>query len=250
MSENWFAPYEVYVGNVPPDHHPVPFAGESNIMVSDVKPALPPAFPREDYILERSTRFAGIGDPPGFDEPSELHQPLRDLELSQFYEHFRRNVELMPSYRLGNLNASTFVSSAMFFLRDSAKRETQESAQVICVTEESLREVMQFVSWLPDWAGHSSDRIDYKLATHALKIASDMRTVAREPLIAPTVDGTLLLQWDFEDDSSVEVYVESDSQFPKSAVLDVMGEISDVELLSEDHLAMLLKQRMITGRSV
>lgn len=118
----------------------------------------------------------------------------------------------------------------------------------IRLSPEILSRVLNFVSWLPDWDGSKAERIDPDIAQRALLLVNAMGSIAGEPNVSPGSDGTLLLEWSFEDGSAIEVYVEDSSGFPDCAVIeDETGEISEVPLRNEDHLARLLARRSSAG---
>ena len=231
----------VYANNEPDDLLPKPVWGNVNAMIGvpEPKPDL------LEELVNRAEKFEaftvggmGVG----------LINLLYSRGLIRLDDLSRQIDEPLHTTFVGSAieTGYAFATARSFF--DHPSRVEQQTESMICVSMEFQQRIMEFVSWLPDWSGHSSERIDCKLATHALSIASEMRRIAGEPFVAPTVDGTLLLQWDFDNDTSIEVYVESDSQFPESAVVDAGGEVSDVRLSSTRDLKRLLRKHAPFGR--
>ena len=106
-----------------------------------------------------------------------------------------------------------------------------------------LSRLLRFVEWEPGWDGENAEHIDHATARRALEIARNMRVVAPEPFVAPAPSGSLLLQWDFPGETSVEVFVESDAEFPECAALTRDGAVHEVALTDPAALHALLAER-------
>ena len=106
-----------------------------------------------------------------------------------------------------------------------------------------LSRLLRFVAWEPGWDGERAEHIDHDTAVRALVTAISMRAVAPEPFIAPAPSGSLLLQWDFDDGASVEIYVDSETGFPDSAALTCEGIVYEVGLIDPSALRSLLAER-------
>ena len=111
------------------------------------------------------------------------------------------------------------------------------------LSDDLIERLLRFVAWEPGWDGESAERIETQTAFRAMKTAKDMLPAAAEPFVAPALGGSLLLQWDFDDGTSVEVYVDSDTAFPESAALDRDGIVYEVPLTGHDSLRSLLENR-------
>ncbi|MYI83461.1 MAG: hypothetical protein F4056_09340 [Chloroflexi bacterium] len=113
-----------------------------------------------------------------------------------------------------------------------------------------LVRLLQFVEWGPGWDGAGAEHVDRATAEVALRTAESMLTAAPEPFVAPAPSGSLLLQWDFADGSSVEVYVDSETDFPSAATLTRDGVVYEVELIGPTTLRSLLEEHaaMATAR--
>ena len=103
--------------------------------------------------------------------------------------------------------------------------------------------LLRFVEWEPGWDGEAAEHIDHATAQKALEVALAMRTVAPEPFVAPAPSGSLLLQWDFRDGTYVDVFVDSDSEFPAEAALVLKGVVHEIELTEPATLRTLLRKR-------
>lgn len=231
----------VYANHEPDDLLPKAVLGNVNAMIGAPEPK-PDRLEELVNRAESSEAFTVWGMGVGL--PNLLYSPgmLRADDFNSPID------EPLPKNFVGNPIEIGYALATARSVFEHPSQVEQQNESMICVSMELQQRVMEFVSWLPDWSGHSSERIDCKLATHALSIASDMGRIAGEPFVAPTADGTLLLQWDFDNDTSIEVYVESDSQFPESAVVDAEGEVSDVKLSSTRDLKRLLRKHTLFGR--
>ena len=103
--------------------------------------------------------------------------------------------------------------------------------------------LLRFVEWEPGWDGEAAEHIDHATAQKALEIALSMRAIASEPFVAPAPSGSLLLQWDFRDGTYVDVFVDSDSEFPAEAALVLKGVVHEIELTEPATLRTLLRKR-------
>lgn len=112
-----------------------------------------------------------------------------------------------------------------------------------------LRRAMRFVSWRKDWHAEGAERIRWEVAVRALKIADQMKPIAGEPFLGPATDGSLLLKWRFGEETSVEVYVENDAEFPDCVVTSKGREVVDEDLAGEAHLGMILSTNALAARS-
>lgn len=117
----------------------------------------------------------------------------------------------------------------------------------IVLSREILSNALRFVSWLPDWDGEAAERVDPELALNALDIANRMSPVAGEPKVAPAIDGSLLLEWDFAGGSTIEVFVETAGIFPDCAVLEDGDLIEEIELSNGDDLQSLLRAHSLSA---
>ena len=103
--------------------------------------------------------------------------------------------------------------------------------------------LLKFVEWEPGWDGEAAEHIDHATAQKAMEVALAMRPVAPEPFVAPAPSGSLLLQWDFHDGTYVDVFVDSDSEFPAEAALVLKGVVHEIELTEPATLRTLLAER-------
>lgn len=92
-----------------------------------------------------------------------------------------------------------------------------------------------------DWDGDGADPIDGETANKALRVAAAMLSVASEPFIAPAPSGEILLQWDFPD-THIEVFVDSETEFPEDAGITRGANVQEVDLGSIDDLRALLSE--------
>ncbi len=105
-----------------------------------------------------------------------------------------------------------------------------------------LSRLLTFVEWRPGWDGGAAEHVDHVTAERAIAIARTMRAVAPEPFVAPAPSGSLLLQWDFREGASVEVFVDSDSEFPEFAAVTREGQVHEVALTDAANLRALLAE--------
>ena len=103
--------------------------------------------------------------------------------------------------------------------------------------------LLRFVEWQPGWDGERAEHITHVTAQRAIEIARRTLDVAPEPFVAPAPSGSLLLQWDFADETSVEVYADEEDEFPEWAAVTLDGAIHEVALFGPDHLARVLTDR-------
>ena len=101
-----------------------------------------------------------------------------------------------------------------------------------------------FVAREPGWDGEDSERVDHLTARQALETAASMQAVAPVPFVAPTFSGALLLQWDFPDGTSVEIYFDGDGDFPEHSALTSCGLVYEIELAGPASLRALLQDRV------
>ena len=103
--------------------------------------------------------------------------------------------------------------------------------------------LFEFVEWGPGWDGAGAEHVAHGTAEKALTTARRMRVIAPEPFVAPAPTGSLLLQWDFADGVSVEVYVDSEEDFPAWAAVALGGgNVHEVELSGLASLEALLRK--------
>ena len=110
--------------------------------------------------------------------------------------------------------------------------------------------LFKFVEWSPGWDGAGAEHVAHGTAEKALKTARRMRGIAPEPFVAPAPTGSLLLQWDFADGVSVEVYVDSEEDFPAWAAVARGGNVHEVELSGLASLEALLRKCAADYRSL
>lgn len=108
-----------------------------------------------------------------------------------------------------------------------------------------LSRLLTFVEWRPGWDGNSAEHVDHVTAARAIALARTMRAVAPEPFVAPAASGALLLQWDLPGGTSVEVFVDSDSEFPQDAALTSGGQVHEVALSGQASLRALLLEHAV-----
>ena len=113
----------------------------------------------------------------------------------------------------------------------------------LVLSAEFLSRILKFVAWAPGWDGERAEHIDHVTAVRAMEAASSMRPVVSEPFVAPAPSGALLLQWDFTDGSSVEVYVDDETEFPASAALTDDDIVYEIDLSGPGALRSLLAKR-------
>ena len=110
--------------------------------------------------------------------------------------------------------------------------------------------LLRFVEWQPGWDGERAEHVTHVTAQRAVEIACRALRVAPEPFVAPAPSGSLLLQWDFEDETSVEVYADEEDEFPEWAAVTLDDTIHEVALSGLDHLARVLTDRVTGVRPV
>ena len=110
-------------------------------------------------------------------------------------------------------------------------------------TNDFVSRLVKFLSWKPGWDGESADPITARVAVAAYVIAKGVWDIAPEPFVAPSPDGSLSLQWEFPDNSSVEIYVEEDDPRLTWAILTDDGVLHERTLETEDALRELLQER-------
>ncbi len=106
-----------------------------------------------------------------------------------------------------------------------------------------IRRLLEFVGWQPGWDGEAAEHVEISTALSAVETAQAMLEVAAEPFVAPAPSGSLLLQWDFADGTSVEVYVDGEAAFPEWAVLTREDVVHEVRLDGPGALRSLLERR-------
>ncbi len=125
---------------------------------------------------------------------------------------------------------------------DACDSPVGTSAPREALTLDFLSRLLKFVEWEPGWDGEAAEHIDHSTAQRALEIALDMRAVAPEPFVAPAPSGSLLLQWDFPDGTSVEVFVDGETEFPAEAALTCDGLVHEVALAGPAKLRAVLTE--------
>src|SRR3954468_19268356 len=75
------------------------------------------------------------------------------------------------------------------------------------LSETFVDRILNFVSWEPKWDGARAKPIAVPIAKKATLLARKSLVFAPEPFVAPAPDGSILLQWDLRDGSSVEIFV-------------------------------------------
>lgn len=106
-----------------------------------------------------------------------------------------------------------------------------------------MERLLRFTSWSPNWDGDGAAHIDVRTAIKALVTAQACGVIAGDAFVAPSPDGSLLLQWDFRDGSTVELFIE-ESGF-ESAVIVKETEVKEVPLTGLSDLRRLLYQRAL-----
>ena len=127
-------------------------------------------------------------------------------------------------------------------MQEPASEKAPASPDMI-LSAEFLSRILKFVAWAPGWDGERAEHIDHVTAVRAMEAASSMRPVVSEPFVAPAPSGALLLQWDFTDGSSVEVYVDDETEFPASAALTDDDIVYEIDLGDPGALRSLLAER-------
>lgn len=107
---------------------------------------------------------------------------------------------------------------------------------------EFIFRLLEFVEWSPGWDGADAEHVARATAQKAMETARRTRGIAPEPFVAPAPTGSLLLQWDFADGVSVEVYVDGEEDFPAWAAVALGGNIHEVELSGLASLEALLRK--------
>ena len=95
----------------------------------------------------------------------------------------------------------------------------------------------------PGWDGEDAEPISHATANRAVEAADLMLAVAPEPFVAPAPTGALLLQWDFPDGRSVEVFIDADEHPPICAVVTTGDVIEEVPLSGLEQLRDVLERR-------
>ena len=126
---------------------------------------------------------------------------------------------------------------------EEADKATPPVTPDLVLSSEFFCRLLKFVAWAPGWDGERAEHIDHVTAVRAMEAASSMRPVVSEPFVAPAPSGALLLQWDFTDGSSVEVYVDDETEFPASAALTDDDIVYEIDLSGPGALRSLLAKR-------
>lgn len=113
----------------------------------------------------------------------------------------------------------------------------------LAVSVEFLSKLLKFVAWAPGWDGERAEHVEQVTAVRAIETALSMRAVVPEPFVAPAPSGALLLQWDFADGASVEIFVDSETEFPEEAAVTDEGAVYEVSLSGSAALRSLLAER-------
>lgn len=109
------------------------------------------------------------------------------------------------------------------------------------LSEMFVERILRFVSWAPAWDGQDASTVAVDATKRAVLIARRSLRYGPEPFVAPAADGSLLLQWDFPDGSSVECFVTSDG-FDHISLTDDSGQVREVPVKSEDDLMSFLSR--------
>ena len=123
-----------------------------------------------------------------------------------------------------------------------AQAADSPSDAVADLSDAFIGRLFEFVEWGHGWDGAEAEHVAHGTAEKALKTARRMRVIAPEPFVAPAPTGSLLLQWDFADGVSVEVYVDSEEDFPAWAAVALGGNVHEVELSGLASLEALLRK--------
>ena len=104
-------------------------------------------------------------------------------------------------------------------------------------------ESLGFTSYEHGWDGATAEIITEDTVSKATSIAHRMLDIGPEPFVAPAPTGELLLQWDFEDGSSAEVFVGNETDFPDSASVTREDTVHEVALDSLEDLRSIILER-------
>lgn len=105
-----------------------------------------------------------------------------------------------------------------------------------------LTRILEFISWKPGWDGSRAENIEPRVATLAIEIVLNTLSVVNEPFVAPAPSGALLLQWDFPSGVVVDLFVDSETEFPETAVLVRGDSVQEIPLAGHRSLRTLLSE--------
>ena len=112
-----------------------------------------------------------------------------------------------------------------------------------------ISRLLEFVAREPGRDGDAAGRVDHLTARQALETAASMQAVAPVPFVTPTSGGALLLQWDFRDGTSVEIYFDGEGDFPEHSALTRGGVVYEIDLAGPASLRALLQDRGPVARA-
>ncbi len=140
---------------------------------------------------------------------------------------------------MGKREAVTPIEKGSTELAAKSRGAATDRSTTLELDLELLNDVVKRISWTPecDGLGHPKPEIVMK----ALGIAAQVRDVADPPLVATTEDGSIILEWQLPNDSSVEIYMENDSPFPGEVTVAKEGDDTEFTLENVAALATLLR---------
>ena len=109
--------------------------------------------------------------------------------------------------------------------------------------EDMRARLLRFVALEPGWDGALSEPVARSTVVRACALARSLRDVVPDPFVTPATDGSLLLQWDFTDGASIEVYVSADQPAPDSAAVVIDSIVHEVTLDGDITLRGILEAR-------
>ncbi len=153
-------------------------------------------------------------------------------------------------------NASRFLDQYALFRGDTSEtwavsftRPSSEQGQQPSADPAIVRQVVGFRKLAPGWDGHGAVAIGLDTIQRAVELMmfiSQTAAVAdeRPPFAAPCGDGSILLQWDFGPERSVEAFVESQNT---SVVLENRGQLRDLDAVTDQQMVDLLRYELWSG---
>lgn len=96
------------------------------------------------------------------------------------------------------------------------------------------------------WDGASGEPVPFEVANRAATIAFSTLEFAPEPFVAPSPDGSLLLQWDVAPERSIEFYVDEAGTYENLSLI-VDAEVREIPIRSVGDLVSFIGEQTHLG---
>ena len=116
-------------------------------------------------------------------------------------------------------------------------------AREITLSRDLFYRTLRLVSCVVGQDEEDRDHVHPDTVFRASEIVHRTRSIAGEPFITSTVEGSMLLQWSFADGAVVDVYVDDAQSFPDAAVMSVDQATTEVEMTGTADLISILEKR-------